>query len=152
MFLVLLVLWLVFAGSITVSNVALGVVISALITLFCRFFMGYDSKAFLAGLKKSGKVLGYGAVLLKEILLSNIAVIKLIWRREPPKPCLVRFKTGLESDTLKVLVANSITLTPGTYTVVLEDEDYAVHAVDRSLAEGIEDNVFFRMAERMEAK
>ena len=150
MFLALLVLWLVFAGSITVSNLVLGALISGLITLFCHFFMGYSSKAFLAGLKKLGGMLHYFFVLLVEIVKANIAVLKLVYRRELPKPHMVRFKTGLKSDAMKVLVANSITLTPGTYTVVLEGDDYAVHALDVSFNDGMEDNVFFQMAGKLE--
>ena len=150
MFLALLVLWLVFAGSITVSNLVLGTLVSGLITLFCHFFMGYSSKAFFASLKKLGAMLHYLCVLMSEILKSNIAVIKIIWGKEPPKPNLVRFKSSLKSDAFKVLVANSITLTPGTYTVVLDGQNYAVHALDASLNEGIEENVFFQMTEKME--
>ena len=143
-------LWLVFAGSMTVSNLVLGTLISGLITLFCHFFMGYSSKAFLASLKKLGAMLHYLGVLMLEIIKSNIAVIKLIWRKEAPQPNLVHFKTKLKSDAFKVLVANSITLTPGTYTVVLDGQDYAVHALDASFNEGMEENVFFQMTEKME--
>jgi multicomponent Na+:H+ antiporter subunit E len=150
MFLALLVLWLVFASSMTVSNLVLGTLISGLITLFCHFFMGYSSKAFLASLKKLGAMLNYLGVLMLEIIKSNIAVIKLIWRKEAPQPNLVHFKTKLKSDAFKVLVANSITLTPGTYTVVLDGQDYAVHALDASFNEGMEENVFFQMTEKME--
>lgn len=150
MFIGLLVLWLVFAGSITVSNLVLGTLISGLITLFCHFFMGYSSKAFLASLKKLGGMLHYLGVLLVEIIKANIAVLRLVYRRELPKPHMVRFKTGLKSDAMKVLVANSITLTPGTYTVVLEDDNYAVHALDVSFNDGMEDNVFFQMAGKLE--
>ena len=150
MFIALLALWLIFAGRITVFNLVLGVIISGLITLFCRFFMGYRSKAFLKSLKKLGAMLHYLAVLLIEMIKSNVDVIKIIWRKTPPKPILVHFKSTLKSDVLKVLVANSITLTPGTYTVVLEGQDYAVHAVDASMSESIEKNIFFKMAEKME--
>ena len=150
MFLALLVLWLVFAGSMTVSNLVLGTLISGLIPLFCHFFMGYSSKAFLASLKKLGAMLHYLGVLMLEIIKSNIAVIKLIWRKEAPQPNLVHFKTKLKSDAFKVRGANSITLTPGTYTVVLDGQDYAVHALDASFNEGMEENVFFQMTEKME--
>ncbi|MBQ9734153.1 MAG: Na+/H+ antiporter subunit E, partial [Clostridia bacterium] len=63
---------------------------------------------------------------------------------------MLRFKTGLKTDDMKVLVANSITLTPGTFTVVLEDDRYAVHALDVSFNDGQEDNVFFQMAGKLE--
>ena len=49
-----------------------------------------------------------------------------------------------------MLVANSITLTPGTYTVKLEGKEYAVHALDDSFQPGIEYSAFFRMAKKLE--
>lgn len=150
MFPILLILWLIFAGSLTVTNLILGALISALLTLFCSKFMGYDTKRFYRGLRKALKVAAYLAVLLKEILLSNLAVLKIIWRKEPPRPVLVRFRSDLKSEGLRVLVANSITLTPGTYSVQLVGQDYAVHALDEAYADGIEDNVFFRMARGLE--
>ena len=74
MFIALLVLWLIFSGRITISNLILGVIISGLVTLFCHLFMGYNSKTFFKSLKKLGAMLHYLAVLLIEILKSNIAV------------------------------------------------------------------------------
>ena len=81
MFIVLLLLWLIFAGSLTVTNLILGVIVSALITFFCSRFMGYSTKKFFAALKKSGQLLGYLLVLLREIVTANIAVLKMISRR-----------------------------------------------------------------------
>ena len=150
MFPILLILWLIFAGSLTPTNLILGGLISALITVFCTKFMGYDTRRFYGRAAKLPKLLGYLAVLGKEIVLSNLAVIKVIWRREPPRSTLVRFHSDLKSEGLRVLVANSITLTPGTYTVQLEGGDYAVHALDAPFNDGIEDNVFFRMARGLE--
>ena len=40
--------------------------------------------------------------------------------------------------------------TSGTFTVVLEDDTYAVHALDVSFNDGQEDNVFFQMAGKLE--
>ena len=150
MFVVLLILWLIFAGSLTVTNLALGAVVSALITLLCSKFMGYSTKKLLSRLKKAGSLGKYLLVLLREIVLANIGVLKVIYRREPNHANLVHFKTDVKSEALQVLVANSITLTPGTYTVRLEDGSYAVHALDAPFNEGMEDNVFFQMARRME--
>jgi len=96
MFLALLVLWLVFAGSITVSNLVLGALISGLITLFCHFFMGYSSRAFLASLKKLGAMLHYVGVLVSEIIKSNIAVIRLICVKSRQNPIWCTSRPGLK--------------------------------------------------------
>ena len=44
MFVVLFALWLIFSGSVTVSNLILGAVVSGLLTFFCAKFMGYEPK------------------------------------------------------------------------------------------------------------
>ena len=66
------------------------------------------------------------------------------------EPVLVTFQTKIKSPFLRVLLANSITLTPGTITVSLEDDTYVVHALDKDFAEGIENSVFVRMLEKAE--
>ena len=150
MFFALLLLWLLLSGNAALSTLLSGAVVSFLITLFCRKFMGYDAGKLRQALKKSGAILRYLLFLLKEILMANLAVVKLIYRPAATEPLMVRFHTRLKSDAAKVLVANSITLTPGTYTVVLDGQDYAVHALDASFNEGMEENVFFQLTEKME--
>lgn len=150
MFFALLLLWLLLSGNAAPSTLLSGAVVSFLITLFCRKFMGYKPKIFRAGLKKGGAIARYLLFLLKEILLANIAVVKCIYRSVPVEPVLVRFKTTLKSEASKVLVANSITLTPGTYTVHLAGDEYCVHALDRSFAVGLEACAFLEKAKKLE--
>ncbi len=150
MFVILLLLWLVFAGSLTLTNLLLGALVSGLVTLFCARFMDYDSRRFYGRLRKLPALLRYFAVLLREIVKENFDVIRLIYRPGRPDSMLVRFNSTLESEALRVLVANSITLTPGTYTAKLEGREFAVHALDESFQPGIEYSAFFRLAQKME--
>ena len=46
--------------------------------------------------------------------------------------------------------ANSITLTPGTITVSLSDDEYVVHCLDKELAQGIDSSVFVELLKRIE--
>ena len=117
MFVILLALWLVFAGSVTVTNLILGALVAGLITLLCTKYMGYDTKRFFRKLSKTDEIAVYLAYLLKEIVKENFDVLRFIYRKGQPKPTLVHFHGGVQNDALRVLVANSITLTPGTYTV-----------------------------------
>ena len=66
------------------------------------------------------------------------------------EPCLIRFRTDLRSEAARVALANSITLTPGTLTVFLEGKDFLIHALDRSMARGVNESIFVRQLRRME--
>lgn len=50
-----------------------------------------------------------------------------------------------------MMLADSITLTPGTITVSVENDRFCVHCLDRELAEGMEDSVFVGLLLEMEA-
>ena len=150
MFVILLALWLVFAGSVTLTNLLLGALVAGLITLFCTKFMGYSTKRFYRGFSKADEIAVYLAYLLKEIVRENFDVLRFIYRKGQPKPTLVRFYGGVQNESLRVLVANSITLTPGTYTVKLEGDEYAVHALDEYFQVDIEYSAFFKMARKVE--
>jgi hypothetical protein len=87
----------------------------------------------------------------KEIIAANIAVSGMILtRREQMEPVIVRVHTDLKSETARVILANSITLTPGTITVSMTDNDLLVHCLDKSLSEGMDDSVFVRLLKKME--
>ncbi len=150
MFLILLALWLVFAGSVTVTNLILGVLVAGLITVLCTRYMGYDTRRFYRKFSKADEIAVYLAYLLKEIVKENFDVLRFIYRKGQPKPMLVRFHGKVQSEPLRVLVANSITLTPGTYTVKLEGDEYAVHALDEYFQVDIEYSAFFKMAQKVE--
>mgnify|MGYP002513500138 CR=1 FL=1 len=55
-----------------------------------------------------------------------------------------------ETAAGRTALANAITLTPGTITVLLEDDVYTVHCLDESLAEGMNESVFVKMIEEIE--
>ena len=102
-------------------------------------------------LKKSGYILAYLGVLIWEIIKANAATLKLIVSPHTRvHPVIVRFRADLRTRTARVLLANSITLTPGTITVSVEDDRFCVHCLDKELAEGMEDSVFVKLLEEME--
>jgi len=150
MFPLLLLLWFLFAGSFSLTNLLIGCVVCALVTLLSSRFLGYSSRHFYGSLNRTARVLLYVLNLLKEIFVSNWNVLKVIWGKKQPEAMLVRFRSSLKSEGLQVLAANSITLTPGTFTVSLKDGEYVVHALDRSFAEGIENCCFFEQAAKLE--
>jgi multicomponent Na+:H+ antiporter subunit E len=57
----------------------------------------------------------------------------------PVDPSLLRFKTKLPSMSAKVILGNSITLTPGTITIQIEEDEFLVHALMDASSTGIID-------------
>ena len=63
-------------------------------------------------------------------------------------PIIVEFRSGLEGDLMNVILANSITLTPGTITIFQEKDHFVVHALKEEYAEGIESSSFVTLLRR----
>lgn len=75
--------------------------------------------------------------LLYQIVLANVHVAKLVLNpsmNDLIDPHIIRFKTKLKKDMSLVTFANSITLTPGTITILIRDGYYLVHAIDMKVA------------------
>lgn len=67
----------------------------------------------------------YLPVLFYYIIRANFEVAYLVLHPKMPiRPGIVRVKTTLQSDTGRTALANSITLTPGTFTIDLDDEGH----------------------------
>ena len=151
MFLLFFFVWIVFNGRITTEIIIIGALVAwAVFAFFCKF-MDYSVKKEVLFYKKAVFFLEYLYVLLKEIVKANLTVTHMILtQKEIMEPVIVTFKTKLQTETAKVILANSITLTPGTITVSLEEDELVVHCLDKSLAEGIENSCFSEMLEQME--
>ncbi len=151
MFLIFFLIWIIFNGQFTWEIAAFGVVIAGLMYLFICKFMDYKPKTDLILCKKFFLIIQYVFLLVKEIIKANFAVIRMIMSsRYEIEPAVVRFKTTLKSAPARILLANSITLTPGTITVSLEGDEYVVHCLDKELAEGINSSLFVTLLERLE--
>ena len=153
MFLILFGLWVVFNGKWTTEIALLGVAVSGLIYAFTCAFIGLSPRKELHYLRNAGRGIAYLWLLLREIFKANWQVLRLIWSpRMEVEPELHTFHTKVKSDFGKAILANSITLTPGTITVHVRDDLLMVHCLDRELAEGLEDSEFEQRLEKMEAK
>ena len=151
MYLVYFILWIIFNGKITLEICIFGLVIAALVFAFTCKFMDYSIAKEKKVVQRYLRFLKYVVVLVKEIMKANFSVIHMILsEREELEPALVRFKSDMKSPTGRAFLANAITLTPGTITVTLEDSEYLVHCLDKSLAVGMDDSVFVEMLSELE--
>jgi len=149
----LFLLWIAFNGRITVEVVVIGLAITAVLYTFCAKFLDYRLKNEWHILRMIPSALAYAALLLFEIGKASFAVMRIVLNpRYKITPQLVTFHTPLKTTVAQSLLANSITLTPGTISVFVEGNKLTVHCLDRSFAEGIEDLVFQRRLLQMERR
>ena len=153
MFICFFALWVVLNGKWTTEIGVFGLVFAALAYAFTWKYMGYSPKVDLALLTRVPSAIGYGCNLLVEIIKANLTVSKMILRADfVPEPQLVRFDVDLKKNRHLVALANSITLTPGTITVDLDENHFTVHALDASMVDGLDDGCFVQQLMKMEKK
>ena len=150
MYLLYFVLWVAFAGAVTLEICIFGLVIAVAIFWFTCKFMNHSIEKELSYYKKSLKFIKYLFVLMNEIRKANVQTIQMILAKKEVKPKLVNFTTDLQTEKGKVILANSITLTPGTITVSLDGSEYLVHCLDESMAPGMDKSVFVELISDLE--
>ena len=85
-----------------------------------------------------GRAIFYFFWLFWQIIISGFHVVGVIIRPSMPiRPAMLTFRADLPSSHAKAILGNSITLTPGTLTIDIEDDLFTVHALDDSTFEGI---------------
>ncbi len=153
MFLAFFILWIILNAKITVEIIIIGLIISAVIFAFICKYMDYSIQKEIRMIKKIPLGIYYILSLLNEIIKANIHVIHLILSEKMEvEPQLVTVHVHLKTNLAKALLANAITLTPGTITVTLEGDEYTVHCLDKDLAEDLDHSIFVRLLEKLEAE
>ncbi len=149
MIVLLFLLWITLNGKVTLEIAVIGIIISVAIKLFSKRFLEEDSSKI--SIKNLFKGIIYLVVLLAEIVKSSIQVVKFTLAKDIEiEPQIKFFRVPLKSDFSKMMLANSITLTPGTITVNIEDDIFCVHGIDYTMLEGIENSIFIRLLADME--
>lgn len=132
----LLVFWLLLSGHYVPFIIILGVASSAGVVLLARRMDVIDHEGHPIHLGKDA--LWYWPWLVKEIVVSGWQVTRIILDpRLPIEPTLVRFRPGQRTQVGLATHANSITLTPGTVSIDVSEDEFLVHALTREGAEGV---------------
>jgi multicomponent Na+:H+ antiporter subunit E len=152
LWLVLIALWLSLSGHYVPLLLTMGVLSCALIVWIATRLDVIDHEAIPLQLKFFG-YLNYLAWLGKEITKANIDVAKIILDPALPiSPVMVRVPATQTTDVGKVIYANSITLTPGTVSVEVMDDEILVHAITSEAAEGLADGDMDSRVDAIEAR
>ena len=141
-FFVLFGFWLILSGHFQLKYILIGAVASGLVTYLTNdlFYstmsrgikIREDAKSILLQI---WRWLIYLFWLLSRVVMANVQVALIVLNPKLPiNPAILVFKTGMKKGLAKVTLGNSITLTPGTVTVDIEEGTYFIHTIDPPLA------------------
>ena len=127
---VLALTWLLLTGSLEKDELLIG---GFSLVLVAILFFGYSD--LYRAVKITPKIILfyplYLLVFLKELIIANIDVaLRVVKPSLPINPGIVAVKTSLKDPLSKLILANSITLTPGTLTVDVKDDTLFIHWID----------------------
>jgi len=135
----LLVFWMIIASSISWIELVFGFFASLMIVLYSydMVFTVDDATPLKPRTLKALFVLVI--TLLLEIFIANFHVAKIVLSRKMPiDPGFASIRNPLKKDLNKALYGNAITMTPGTLTVDMKDDEIIVHGLEMHLIHNIE--------------
>lgn len=128
--------WMLLSGHFKPLLISLGVISSLLVIWLSYRMRIIDREGY--PVEKIPRLLLYQLFLIKEIIKSNIDVIfRILKPGKTISPTVIKLPTRQVSDLSKVIYANSITLTPGTVTMEITDEEITVHALSEDAAQDL---------------
>jgi multicomponent Na+:H+ antiporter subunit E len=151
-FVLLMVVWLLLSGHYDFTHVFMGVISVAIVMALhwrLRKYYFFQEELKEAEAQRKGlvpvqlrflRLLYYLPWLILQIVIASLQVAYVVLRPKMPiDPSIIKFKTNLPNASAKVILGNSITLTPGTITVGLDDDEFIVHAIMDASSSGILD-------------
>ena len=137
-FIVLMIAWVLLNWTLDPVNLIIGTLISLfLVVMFCSkcdLFtdINLTPKAFFYTFL-------YLFVFIIELIKANIDVTRRVLSPSLPiNPGIVKVKTKLKSKMARLILADSITLTPGTFTLQVEDDAFYIHCIDTDCGDDVE--------------
>lgn len=128
--------WLINSGHYTPLLLFFMVVSVAFVVALSRYMDVVDGEAQPLNITFTLPI--YLIWLAKEVVVANIAVARCVWMgKESISPRTITVTAHQKSDLGIVIYANSITLTPGTVSIDLEDNKILVHALSKESADDL---------------
>ncbi|MDO8904756.1 Na+/H+ antiporter subunit E [Hydrogenophaga sp.] len=152
LFFVMAVLWVLWSGLYLPLLLGLGLASCVLVVLLVRRFdrFGHSSVPMHPG----KGIVTYWFWLIKEIVFSSLQVTRIILSpRLQISPRLITVVAIPRGEVARVVLGNSITLTPGTLTTDIDDNGIiTVHALTNESAEDVLSGEMNRRVGRLEGK
>lgn len=126
----LALLWAALTGSFTLANFGVGLLLGWVALYLVREQLEPRRSRY-----RGGRILSLAALFIKELILSGWRVARLVTSpRMDLRPGIFAYPLRVSSDFEITLLANLITLTPGTLSVEVSDDRRVlfIHAIDCS--------------------
>jgi multicomponent Na+:H+ antiporter subunit E len=140
----LFVLWIVLSGKLDAFHLLLGAGSALGISLGTRRLLllppalGSEAVSPWAAFPWL-RLIAYLPWLLGQIVVSSLQVAYVVLHPKMPiQPRCIRFQTPLPHTLARLTLANSITLTPGTITLDVQDDTFVVHALTEAAARSLD--------------
>jgi len=122
-----MLVWFALTLSLEKEELVVGFIVSIILT-FALFKSYQKIELPKFSIKRIVYLFIYVLVLFKEIIIANFDVAyRILHPKMPINPGVVTIKTELKQDLAKMILANSITLTPGTFTLDINDDTLIIH-------------------------
>ena len=134
-FLLCFAFWILLTWSFKTQELAAGAVVSLAAALFASRFLIHEKAFWLFNPAKFGALFAYVFVFLGELIKANVDMAKRCYGGcTKVNPGIVKVPSELTKDYGEAMLANSITLTPGTITLDIAEQDgknyYYIHWID----------------------
>ncbi len=124
-FSLLFLVWIGLTNSLDIQELIVGAIVSYGIVYY------FTENEELDIAKTAMKYIKFTPMFFKSLIKSNIEVAKIVLNPKLPiNPGIVKLKTSLTNEYDKLLLANAITLTPGTISIELKDDSIYIHVLD----------------------
>jgi multicomponent Na+:H+ antiporter subunit E len=150
LFVALMATWLLWSGLYKPLLLSLGLASCVLVVYLARRMDTIDKESVPVHL--GWGVITYWGWLLKEIVVASLQISRLILSPELKiSPRMLRVRALPKGEVTRVILANSITLTPGTLTTDIDDDGViTVHALTAETARGVEEGEMNRRVAALE--
>jgi len=131
-FIFAVLVWLALTDIKSYQEIIAGIIVACVVTLLAGHFLVTTEKSRNI-LRRFSYLIIYIFRFVWEMIKANIHVAYLVIHPLVPiKPGIVKIKTGLSKDSAVTVLCNSITLTPGTMTVDVNEEtkEVYIHWID----------------------
>jgi len=137
LFILLFSFWLLLSTFLDWFHLFFGLLSTALVTLF-TYDMVFVNEDRGNNIQKLFRFALYLPWILYQIILANVDVAKRVLDPKMPiDPGMITFKSVLKTDLSRTTLANSITLTPGTVTIDIDDDTFLIHAIAKEPADDL---------------